>query len=98
MAFRSFQIAPELQERYGYPALTPELKAKILGGNAARVFGVDPAEARCALDADGLSEARARLASYHADGAAVPWQARGPMDRREVLLWLRNLREPWTPA
>jgi hypothetical protein len=98
MAFRAFQIAPELQERYGYPMLTPELKAKVLGGNAARVFGVEPDAVRCALDPDGLAEARARLASYHADGAATPWQARGPLSRREVLLWLRTLREPWSPA
>jgi hypothetical protein len=98
MAFRAFQIAPQLQERYGYPALTPELKAKVLGLNAARVFGVDPDDVRCALDADGLGEARARLASYHEDGAATPWQARGPLSRREVLLWLRTLREPWSPA
>jgi uncharacterized protein len=98
MAFRTFQIAPELQERFGYPELTPELKAKIFGLNAARVFGVDPAAVRCAIDADGLGEARARLASYRADGVTQPWQPRGPMSRREVLTWLRDLREPWTPA
>ena len=65
MAFRAFQIAAELQERFGYPALTPELKAKVFGLNAARVFGVDPDAIRCAIDADGLAEARAELASYH---------------------------------
>jgi predicted TIM-barrel fold metal-dependent hydrolase len=98
MAFRSFQIAPELQERHGYPALTPELKAKIFGLNAARVFGIDPEGARCALDADGLAEARAQLATYRADGAIQAWQPRGPLTRREVRTWLANLKEPWTPA
>jgi predicted TIM-barrel fold metal-dependent hydrolase len=98
MAFRAFEIAPELQERYGYPALTPELKAKVLGLNAARLFDVDPEGVRCALDAGGLQEARALLASYHEDGAVTPWQARGPLTRREVMLWLRTLREPWSPA
>jgi hypothetical protein len=49
-------------------------------------------------DADGLGEARARLASYRADGVTQPWQPRGPMSRREVLSWVRNLHEPWTPA
>jgi hypothetical protein len=98
MGFRTFQIAPELQERFGYPALTPELKAKIFGLNAARVFGVDPVAMRCAVDADGLGEARARLASYRADGAIEPWQPRGPQTRREVFSWLRHLKEPWTPA
>jgi predicted TIM-barrel fold metal-dependent hydrolase len=40
--FRAFQISEALQERYGYPALTPQLKAKILGLNAARVYGIEP--------------------------------------------------------
>ena len=39
-AFRAFEITPEAQERYGYPALTPEMKDLILGGNAARLYGV----------------------------------------------------------
>lgn len=30
-AFRAFEITEELQEKHGYPALTPERKAKILG-------------------------------------------------------------------
>lgn len=98
MAFRAFQIAPELQDRFGYPGLTPEVKAKVFGLNAARVFGVDPDATRCAIDADGLTEARAQLASYMNDGAIDPWQSRGPLTRRDVLTWLRNLKEPWTPA
>jgi hypothetical protein len=98
MAFRAFQISPELQERYGYPALTPELKAKVFGLNAARVFGVDVDAARCALDATDLAAARAQLASYRQDGAIDPWQARGPLTRRDVLTWLRGLKEPWSPT
>src|SRR5262249_3357307 len=34
-AFRTFQITDRFQERYGYPALTDEVKAKILWRNAA---------------------------------------------------------------
>ena len=41
-AFRDFQIPADLRAQYGYPELTPELKAKILGLNAARVFCVLP--------------------------------------------------------
>ena len=44
-AFRAFQIPEEYQERFGYPALTDKLKAKILGLNAAKVYGVDPERA-----------------------------------------------------
>jgi predicted TIM-barrel fold metal-dependent hydrolase len=40
-AFRSFAIAPELQDRFGYPALTDEIKAKILGRNIAHLYGLD---------------------------------------------------------
>jgi predicted TIM-barrel fold metal-dependent hydrolase len=40
-AFRSFEITAEAQERFGYPALTPEAKQAILGGNARRLYGLD---------------------------------------------------------
>ena len=36
-AFRAFTISEELQERYGYPALTQARKQKILGQNAAQL-------------------------------------------------------------
>jgi hypothetical protein len=39
-AFRALEITAESQERFGYPALTPAVKAKILGQNAARLFGI----------------------------------------------------------
>src|SRR5262249_26718765 len=40
-AFRAFTITEEAQEKYGYPALTPDVKKAILGGNAARLHGID---------------------------------------------------------
>jgi uncharacterized protein len=39
-AFRAFEISEEFQNRYGYPALTPARKEKILGKNAARLQNV----------------------------------------------------------
>lgn len=42
-AFRDFQIPPQMRAAYGYPELTPERKAKILGLNAARLFCINPA-------------------------------------------------------
>jgi predicted TIM-barrel fold metal-dependent hydrolase len=39
-AFRAFQITEQFQERYGYPALTDEIKHKILWRNAARLYDV----------------------------------------------------------
>ena len=40
-AFRSFAISTELQERFGYPALTDEIKGKILARNVAHLYGLD---------------------------------------------------------
>src|SRR5204863_417945 len=47
-AFRAFTITEEYQERFGYPALTDEIKAKVLGKNGARVYGVTPTSSTCA--------------------------------------------------
>jgi len=41
-AFRAFQIGPELRDKHGYAEMTPPLRAKIFGLNAARVYGVTP--------------------------------------------------------
>jgi len=38
-----FQIPEEMQKRYGYPALTEEIKRKVLGLNSAKLYGIKPA-------------------------------------------------------
>jgi predicted TIM-barrel fold metal-dependent hydrolase len=55
-AFRSFVIDPALSDRWGYPSLTPSLKAKVLGLNGAAAYRVDPVAAmrRAATDPIGL--------------------------------------------
>jgi predicted TIM-barrel fold metal-dependent hydrolase len=58
-AFRAFQITPEFQEKYGYPALDPALKAKVFGLNAASVYGVDPNAIKRKAARDDLDRARA---------------------------------------
>jgi hypothetical protein len=60
-AFRAFEITPELQERYGYPALTRATKRRILGLNAARLYDVDPIRTRCDFTRQELEEARQAL-------------------------------------
>ena len=45
-AFRAFEITADAQEQFGYAALTAELKAGILAGNAATLYGIDPAAVR----------------------------------------------------
>jgi len=42
-AFRKFQIPDQLVEGYGYPKLTPEIKAKVFGENAARIWNLKTA-------------------------------------------------------
>jgi predicted TIM-barrel fold metal-dependent hydrolase len=60
-AFRAFHITEEYQERYGYPRLTKRTKAKILGLNAARLYGVDPVTVPCRFTRRELEEARRSL-------------------------------------
>jgi uncharacterized protein len=60
-ALRSFQIGEQLQERYGYPRLTKEIKAKILGLNGARLYGIDPITAPCEFSRRELAEIRMQL-------------------------------------
>lgn len=45
-AFRAFEIPERFQVEFGYPALTAEAKRKILGANAAELYGIDVARAR----------------------------------------------------
>lgn len=54
-AFRAFQIPVSYRQEFGYPELTPERKAKILGGNAARVYGIDLAAAGRRAAGDDLA-------------------------------------------
>jgi predicted TIM-barrel fold metal-dependent hydrolase len=58
-AFRTFEITADAQERFGYAPLTPEVKAGILAGNAARLYGVDPAGVACSASSDDRAARRA---------------------------------------
>ena len=60
-AFRAFEISVEAQERFGYPALTPEVKAKVLGGNAASLHGIDPAGIPCRVERTDLTAYRTEV-------------------------------------
>jgi hypothetical protein len=84
-AFRAFEISPEFQERFGYPALTPERKAKIFGLNAARVYRLDVDELRAAQRSDAVSRARAE----YANAPRPSHLTYGPRTRRDMLRLLR---------
>ncbi len=78
-AFRAFQISREFQERFGYPALTPAIKRKIFGLNAARVYGLAPAAMRERLKKDGVSRRRAE----YLNDPRPSFGTYGPRNRRE---------------
>ncbi len=67
-AFRAFQIPEEYCHRYGYPQLTAEAKEKILGLNAARLYGMDPEKVRAMASNDDLAWVKAALEEYTAKG------------------------------
>ena len=84
-AFRMFQITPQFQQRYGYPALTPEIKAKIFGLTAARLFCIDPAARRCAADRSTFAQVRRRWDAEFGERRWVFQRPLGPTSRREFL-------------
>lgn len=87
-AFRAFQIPQSMQSMYGYPALTPEVKAKIFGLNAAAVYGVDPTLVRQKIRQDQID---AIVLARREDPSHFPRGPRphGPRTRREYLAFLR---------
>ncbi|HEX2140613.1 MAG TPA: amidohydrolase family protein [Woeseiaceae bacterium] len=80
-AFRTFQISREFQERFGYPAITPELRAKIFGLNATKPYRIDLAEVRLRAGSDAIA---ARRENYSGDRDPT-FLTYGPRTRREFL-------------
>jgi predicted TIM-barrel fold metal-dependent hydrolase len=80
-AFRTFQISPELRERHGYPEITPQLRAKIFGLNALRIYPVPKDVLGEHLKGDRVATARAEYRE-RPDPAFVTY---GPKNRREFL-------------
>ena len=95
-AFRAFSITPEFQDMYGYPELTAAIKDKILGLNAAAVYGVDPDELRCTLADDEMANMRRQYREariYEPRRRSAPM---GPRSRREFIRLFRA--DPHSPG
>jgi predicted TIM-barrel fold metal-dependent hydrolase len=83
-AFRAFEITPAYQEQFGYPALTPDVKRRILGRNAVELLGIEVPPPSCGpAEVEGLRQAAGTANRTH-----------GPVSRRDVVTTF--LREhPW---
>ena len=85
-AFRAFEITPELRVQHGYPELTPARKAKILGLNSARVYGVEPKLFRKKAERDGIE----RLRSGYRNAPRPDFETHGPRSRAEFDAFLKH--------
>jgi hypothetical protein len=80
-AFRAFQISPELRDKHGYPEISPQLRAKIFGLNAAKVYSISPDEVKKYTQRDVIT--RERLA--YLEHPEPHFLTYGPKTRREFL-------------
>jgi predicted TIM-barrel fold metal-dependent hydrolase len=53
--FMAFQLPDDIKAEYGVD-LTDEIKQKIIGGNIARLYGIDPAEKLKSLENDEIAQ------------------------------------------
>ncbi len=84
-AFRTFQITPEFQQRFGYPAITPAIRAKVFGLNATKPYNISVEEARKYAGSDHI----ARQRTSYLQQPEPHFQTYGPRTRREFLNLLR---------
>ena len=79
-ALRTFQIAPELRAKHGYPEITPALRARVFGLNALKVYSIPEDVARKHVK-DRVAVQREEYRE-RPDPAFVTY---GPRTRREFL-------------
>jgi predicted TIM-barrel fold metal-dependent hydrolase len=87
-AFRTFQISSPLRDRFGYAEITPSVRAKIFGLNAARVYGLSPAEIRKYTRTDRVF----REKTAYQERPDPHFLTHGPKTRREFLTFARAER------
>ncbi len=66
---RRLEMPESLMKQFGYAPLTPEVKAKIFGLNAARVYGVDPQAKRNPIPGDYIDQLKKM---YKESGTPTP--------------------------
>ncbi len=85
-AFKALTIPEQMQEQFGYPALTEKTKRRILGLNAARLYGIKPKAERCTVPSSRLAEFQGEQGGSRAGRSLI---AHGPTTRREFFALLR---------
>ena len=83
-AFRAFAISEQFRERFDYPAITPDIRAKIFGRNALTLYPV-PEDV---LSKHLAKDAVAREREDYRNAPDPRFATYGPKTRREFL----NLR------
>ncbi len=81
-AFRTFQISETLREKFGYPTITPRLRAKVFGLNATKPYELAADELKKFTSSDKVAQSRLE---YTPNPSFATY---GPRTRREFL----NLR------
>lgn len=72
--FRRIKIKDDMIEKYGYAPLTDEVKAKIFGLNAAKLFGIDPQTKHEAMEHDKFAQLRREyLKDPHPSNTQYGW-------------------------
>ncbi len=84
---RRLHMTDELMKKYKYAELTDEVKNRIFGLNAAKLFGVDPKAKLKAIKADKLSLLREE---YRKDPS--------PSNTQYGWVWVEDGREPTVPV
>ncbi len=80
-AFRAFQVSDEFQERHGYPRITPEIRAKVFGRNALKLYPVPDDVLSRHLARDAV----ARQREEYRNAPDPRFVTYGPRTRREFL-------------
>jgi len=84
-AFRTFQISDEFQDRFGYPEITPQLRRKVFGLNAAKPYAIDREEIMLLTAADTVT----RQKQDYLENPNPTFLTYGPRNRREFLNFLK---------
>jgi hypothetical protein len=80
-AFRTFQISKDFRDKYAYPEITPALRAKVFGLNAAKVYGISADEVKKVISRDRISAER----MAYSEQPNPHFLTYGPKTRREFL-------------